>query len=207
MSKIRNIVEGFTKETPVNEEWYLNRKALCDGCEFNTLNGASLSIACKTIKSIGCASSEKGSCNQCCCCIEQKTIVKAESCPKGKWGSMLINSKEFKLEMETPAKVKLKDGNFEVDLGMVDTDNLNISFETTSISKTLHYVGARAGCSCTSSMPKELYKGRSYKHSVNISLSVYGQQNKSLELNFVGNGNITYTLPIKFKFNRINTQL
>lgn len=207
MAKIRNIAEGFLKAKPVNEDWYKHRLSVCGACEFNSANGATLSTACKTLKMMGCPSDEKGSCNQCCCCIEEKASVKAESCPKGKWNSLTTVSGEFKIDMITPAKVSVKNGVFEVDLGAVDTDNLNIQFDTTSLTKTLMYSSSKAGCSCTTSLPQELYKGRSYRHSVNISLSVYGQQNKNLELHFTGEGRTTHTLSIKFKFNRINTSL
>lgn len=207
MAKIKNIIEGFTKEKPVSEEWYKSRLSICGACEFNSLNGANLSVGCKTLKMMGCPSDEKGSCSQCCCCVEEKAVVKAESCPKGKWGKMEVINNEFKLDMITPSKVTVEGGVFKVDLGAVDTDNLNIEFDTTSIRKTLLYSGAKAGCSCTTSLPKELYKGRSYRHNVNISLSVFGQQNKSLELHFVGENRTTYSVSINFKFNRINPNI
>jgi hypothetical protein len=218
MGKISNIVEGFTSDIPVNEEWYQKRVSICNGCEFNSLNGATLSLACKTLKNIGCPSEEKGSCNQCCCCIENKALVKAESCPKGKWGAMTVASDKFKVELISEGIVKYNKptrqangviigGDYIIDLGTVVSDSLQVVFETNSISKQFLYETSKAGCSCTTTFPKEILKGRVYRHSVNIDLSSYGQQTKNLELTFLGSNNNRETVLIKIKFNRKSTKL
>lgn len=211
MSKINNIVKGFSNPLPKEEKWYQERISKCNACEFNTLNGAPLSNACKTLKMIGCPSKDKGSCNQCCCCIEEKASVKAEFCPKEKWDRLETNSDQFKLELMQDGKVKYRKlnpgGEFVIELGKVDTSNLKVVFETTSILKNLNYESVRVGCSCTASVPHEIKKGRVYKHEVNISLSVYGEQNKNMEINFIGQDSARYTVPIKIKFNRVNTNI
>lgn len=218
MGKINNIIEGFTNDLPVNEKWYQERIGKCNGCEFNSLNGAKLSIACNTLKMIGCPSSEKGSCNQCCCCVEEKASVKAESCPKGFWKAMSTASDKFKVELLSKGSLKYQEptreangnligGDFVIDLGIVTGERLTVEFDTNSISRTYFYASSKAGCSCTTSLPQEVLKGRVYRHSVSINLSSYGQQTKNLELNFTGQGNSKETVLIKIKFNRKNTNL
>ena len=207
MSKINNIIEGFTNELPINEDWWQKRMKICGRCEFNSLNGAELSMMCKTAKAIGCPSKEKGSCSKCCCCLEQKTAVKSEECPIGKWKAMEIVSNQFKVTLKSAGEVKNQDKGIVIDVGSISESYLNLTFETTSVSKNLVYEGAKAGCSCTTTLPKELKKGRSYEHSVNISISSFGAQNKKLELYFVGANRDKHILPILIKYNRINTNL
>lgn len=218
MGKINNIIEGFTKELPLDEDWYQKRIGICNSCEFNSLNGASLGIDCKAIKKVFCPSSEKGTCNKCCCCIEEKCSVKAESCPKEKWGAMAVTSDKFKLELITEGDLKyIKPsrqpngvtigGYYVIDVGTVISDNVQVRFDTNSLLKTYIYESSKAGCSCTTTFPEEIMKGRVYRHSVNISLSAYGQQTKNLELHFLGNNNNREAVIIKIKFNRKNTKL
>jgi hypothetical protein len=207
MSKINNIIEGFTNELPLNEDWWKNRMSICGSCEFNSLNGAELSVMCKTAKAIGCPSKEKGSCSKCCCCLEQKTSVKSEECPLGKWKAMETVSNQFKVTLKSIGEVKVQDKDIVIEVGNITEDFLRLDFETNSVSKNLVYEGAKAGCSCTTTFPKELKRGRSYEHSISISIASFGKQNKKLELYFVGNNRDKHVLPIIIKYNRINTEL
>jgi len=207
MNKIKNIIEGFSGELPSEEEWYKNRMSLCNNCEFNSANGAPLSIACATIKKVACPSAEKGTCNQCCCCVEQKAKVKAEACPKGKWTALSVSSNDFEIELKTPGTLTKSNGQFVVDMGMISGKNLPILFTTKSTSGNLYYERASAGCSCTTNIPKEIQKGRVYEHSANISLSAFGAQQKKLEIHFLTSNKVSKVVYITFKYNRINTNI
>ena len=207
MNKIKNIIEGFSGDLPTEEDWYKKRISLCNSCEFNSANGAPLSVACAGIKKLACPSADKGSCNQCCCCVEQKCKVKSEACPKGKWTALTAKGGDFEVELVSPGKLTKSNGGFIVDVGMINGNNLPIILRTKSLKTNLFYDRVDVGCGCTTTSPKEIQRGREYEHKVNISLSSFGEQRKTMDIHFTTSNRVSKVVNLVFKYNRINVSI
>lgn len=172
LKKAKTIVKAFSEDLPVEQEWYRDRLAECDTCEYNSKNIENNSILTKTKENTICRGTSV--CDACGCCIAQKASVKSEVCgmaEKGltpKWEALEIENtvdKNIVVENLTEGSDK-----FYVD----DTGMYVVELSTPELTAPFSFIvdGGKGlnirtlvnTCSCTSSGVNELSQGRYEVH-------------------------------------------
>lgn len=200
-SKINTIINAFTEEIPVNEQWFIDRMNICRTCEYNSdnIDRENKNILTKIKDVIG------ASCTACGCIIERKCSRMEESCglvEKGltpKWKNLAIltaDKEDFNIYNNSPDKVSIKLNElknwYEVDYGIINKkSNTDITLVLEGVKKINN---ASASCGCTK---PELKKLGNNLTELKISLdlkSIYGNFVKNVTLNCGNNENIVIKL-------------
>ena len=165
MSKLSNIVKGFTGPTPDGKSWYEERKKICAGCEYNSANKEESEIKAtqRLIRDTICSSQPV--CTACSCCVDKKIKVEESICGldeiglEPKWKPVVSNNpvdNKLQVTCDSPgdASLSIEGGSILVESTYTE---LKHSFTVNFKRKGgLKLISADGSCSCTSSGSKEV---------------------------------------------------
>lgn len=177
IKKVKTIAKAFTSELPVDEKWYQDRLAICEGCDYNSLNKQpeELTFTQKLMANNLCKS--KGQCTACGCCIAEKTSVKTETCglkeidKNPKWHAIEVPSADNNIFLEVidnSGKVKNTGSEFLFDLGVVTSIVGNAKFLLKGV-KPITFLRYSVGCGCTH--PKTITQVDDYTLELDVNIS------------------------------------
>lgn len=119
VNKLTTITRAFTQESTIDEKILENRREICFGCEFNSINvpQEKLTFIDKARKKT--LGENNPFCTACGCQIKEKTAQETEECGAVSKG---IPAKWFRVKLETVDKLDLNFINKSVDLVNLDLD-------------------------------------------------------------------------------------
>lgn len=215
IKKAKVIAKAFLSDLPIGEDWYEERLAICNTCEYNTKNKnkSELSITDRIKISTGVCDNSNH-CTACGCCIERKCSVKSEVCglqsigKTPKWTPIeSFSDIDDKLSVEnlSPNKCRLKfnENRFIFDFGTVSENKISVSFKLTR-KGGLDIVNQRAGCSCTVSDVQKI-DDNTQIFNVDISTKSFRanqETNKTLFVTIRDRSNNTKSVDFLFKITK-----
>jgi len=159
-NKISRIYNAYTEKPPEEQEWYKERKAICDGCEYNTNNSVENPDQSSTFKSAVAEALNKiaplksdgeGNCKLCTCFTYKKCSQKGEECPVGKWKRLEAFDKSIKVEGGEGVSTVYLDIEDQYilkvpDMKKAEVHTFNLQVTTKSKQKSLKRVNTGCGC-------------------------------------------------------------
>lgn len=221
MSKINfmHIYEAYTKDKPVDEEWYKDRMNKCHNCPSNSINVFEKTFGQKVRESVGSVVKKLSEpyCTLCSCPIANKCSVKAVSCPASPplWTSLEASvypqSNEPKIykvlqSPESITSIGISDemGRTVLELGDHLHGPVEFTFEVRP-PKGFVYSNHHATCGCTVAESSPLEDG-GVKISSKLSLAAFEvgvKQRKTIQINFINEENREHNLPISIQVKKI----
>jgi len=156
--KIKDIIEAWTKEEPIHEEWFQERLRICAECPLNSLNKEKKTFVEKTREALGGVFKE-AYCTACGCTITKKASLKRSVCGAveqrlpPKWNALeqdvTKNNENIKVRHVDGYKYSFDyTDRTEVDLGQ--TDKNLVEFEIDLVRKpNLQFLKVDPTCGCT----------------------------------------------------------
>lgn len=177
MKKGKAIVDAFTHELPVGENWYQERLKICTGCEYNSENVTEKSFGQKLREAIDICP-EKRHCRACGCCIDRKAALKYEECGRTEvgleplWPKLELEDNVNKgvalINLSPESSLLKRDMNkFVFDAGETEEKKVDFKFRI-FVPSTYKYKSAAAGCSCTVAQAEKVDDNH-YDFTVRIS--------------------------------------
>lgn len=167
-SKLKTIIQAFTKDTDTSSEMYKERLSICNDCEYNSDNKEYSELKETHKLSISTICSGSPVCTACGCCILKKIGESTESCglvelgKDPKWNAVKVETstdKNLDLEIlnKTAESVRLSDigDAFIIELGNITDAVKEIELLITR-KAGLNVSSIKAGCSCTVPTQKKI---------------------------------------------------
>ena len=169
LQKAKNILNSMVSQLPEDQEWYKERMAICNACEYNSKNvdpSTLTGIAKLRYQGLAPKYLTKMFCTACSCPIENKCSVRYEDCglvtlsKKPKWvaiskymgsdGSFSIEN--ISLDMGTVGS-DIKGFVYNIEKNETHGPKISFSFKITR-NKPVKFYRLEASCGCT--VPKYL---------------------------------------------------
>lgn len=210
IKKVMTIAGAILSENPVNEDWYQERLAICEGCPLNSKNIASENLDIST-KAKNLARPGQPVCTACGCWINDKASVKSEVCGRVKKGKNPLWP-ALELELDLDRKVTIE--NLSPKIGVISQSGpifvvkLNKSEEPVvmfeflvSNSSGFKFETQRLSCSCLSSTVTQENKN-SCKIAAKISIKDFkiGLNERAMEIKYVTRNRQSKSINVKFQY-------
>jgi hypothetical protein len=194
ISKTNTIINAFTGSIPYGEQWFEERKAICDGCEYNSKNRKSETLAEKAQDLLH---GGEPYCRACLCFIDRKAAMKEETCglkEKGlvpKWNALMVHttsSKDYNLYNNTPkvCTIDLSDDEERYEVNYGDLTEKSDTKIQLVLEGECPITDVTVGCGCTlASWAK-------------IGDNLY-ELNTSLKMSMINKGNFRKNIYVKYK--------
>lgn len=205
IKKAGQIAKAFTSDAP-DTEWYTKRNAICDSCEWNSLNKSreDLSFSHKLVLDTVCGKV----CTACGCCTEEKTKIPDAICglieigQTPKWGAVTAKSvaKGVSVELLNP-DMHIVEGRHEFEVQL--TTELDL-VKADLIFSGRELISAVGSCSCMTTFVEQLEDNK-YKVNVDISTVAFSKEattTRKLLLNFNKGRSGVDLLTVNFKINK-----
>lgn len=191
MAKIKDIVKSKLTDKSKLGDWYQKRLDICKVCPLNSRNFEPKTVVDKSRYTLGKAANlGKHFCTVCLCGIENKTSLRAEACPEGKWKQIeetdKMKAKDFELQNLSEDKANLQFANHEfvLDYGKLSFQaDTKVNLMVRPTAEDFTQLRAKASCGCTTPTIKR--QGKDIKLTVEYDTHRIGEFSKLITLDYV----------------------
>lgn len=165
MATVNQIIDAWTKDLPVDKEWYQKRLEICKGCDFNSANDKTKAegLAKKALTTIwGIAKVD--ACNACGCPLARKAALEESVCGMvdiggiPKWGAItmeLPNDPNIQIIQPEDQSYKMEVKNGNPIIWLDDTQEQVVSF-TFHVKSKHKFESVQVSCGCTVPSQKDI---------------------------------------------------
>lgn len=197
LKKAIDIKDAWTREVPVNEQFYKDRVSKCFSCEHNTLNGGKGNLLASTLTST--VDNGLGVCSLCSCPVYRKASIKRQECPDNpkRWEAIETEIRPnlkgslndmFDIEpLKNVISISKRDNRPVYDLICNDTESsLYLEFKVKLLFEG-KVSSFREHCSCTKGFVEKV-NNKEYIVKVSVTKEDVAKHTVSFEVSFTKKG-------------------